>query len=191
MNAKVDAYIARSTLWPAEMTAVRPILLKAGLAEDIKWGKPCFSHDGHNIVIMQEMKDFLSLMFFKGALLKDPASVLHEQGPNSRSALRMELTSVAEVNRLKATLTKYLREAIEVEEAGLEVAPAPALVFVDELQHRLRHDSTFRHAFESLTPGRQREYNLHFADAKQAATREARIDKLTPKILAGKGFRDR
>jgi uncharacterized protein YdeI (YjbR/CyaY-like superfamily) len=190
MNAKVDAYIQRSKKWPAEMSALRTIVLKAGLTEDIKWGKPCYSHAGNNIAIMQEMNDFLALMFFKGALLSDPDGVLREQGPNSRSALRMEFTSIGEIKKRASTLKTYLREALDVEAAGLKVAPAPALVLVDELQNRMQRDAAFKAAFGSLTPGRQREYNLYFSDAKQAATREARIEKYADKILAGKGFRD-
>lgn len=188
---KVDAYIGRSGQWPDEMAALRPILLKAGLHEDIKWGKPCYAHDGSNIAIMQEMKDFLALMFFKGALLSDPEGVLEEQGPNSRSAKRMCFRSVADVKRLKGVIAAYVAEAIDVEEAGLEVGPAPELVFVEELRNRLAEDPAFREAFESLTPGRQREYNLHIADAKQSATRLSRIDKHADRILAGKGLRDR
>ena len=191
MNPKVDAYIGRSAKWPDEMAALRPILLKSGLSEDIKWGKPCFSHDGKNIVIMQEMKDFLALMFFKGALMNDPAGVLEEQGPNSGSALRMCFRSVTDVKRLTKTVKAYIADAIEVEDSGLEVGPAPEVVFVDELQQRLDGDKKFRTAFEALTPGRQREYNLHIGEAKQATTRESRVEKCAPKILAGKGFRDR
>lgn len=190
MNPKVDAYIARSKKWPVEMTALRPILLEAGLNEDIKWGKPCYSHDGGNIVIVQEMNDFLALMFFKGALLNDPDDVLHEQGPNSRSARRMEFTSVSEIERSTGTLENYLREAIKVEAAGLDLGPVPVLVLAGELQNRIERDTAFKAAFESLTPGRRREYNLYISDAKQAATREARIDKYAGRILAGKGFRD-
>lgn len=191
MNPKVDAYIGHSEKWPGEMAALRPILLKCGLTEDIKWGKPCFSHDGANIVIMQEMKDFLALMFFKGALMNDPAGALEEQGPNSRSALRMCFRSVADVKRLTKTVTDYIADAIDVEYAGLEVGPAPEVVFVAELQKRLDGDKKFRTAFEALTPGRQREYNLHIGEAKQATTRESRVEKCAPKIVAGKGFRDR
>ncbi len=191
MNPKVDAYIGRSEKWPEEMAALRPILVKCGLTEDIKWGKPCFSHGGTNIVIMQEMKDFLALMFFKGALMSDPAGVLEEQGPNSRSALRVCFRSVADVKRLTKTVKDYVADAIDVEEAGLEVGPAPEVVFVAELQQRLDEDKKFRTAFEALTPGRQREYNLHIGEAKQATTRESRVEKCAPKILAGKGFRDR
>ncbi len=191
MNPKVDAFISRSTKWPDEMAALRPILLEAGLDEAIKWGKPTFSHDGKNIVIFQEMNDFLALMFFKGALLADPKGVLESQGPNSRSALRMCFRSVADVTRLSKTVTSYVAEAIAVEAAGLEVGPAPEVVFAPELQARLDRDKKFRVAFEALTPGRRREYNLHISSAKQAATRASRVEQCAPKILAGKGFRDR
>jgi len=191
MNPGVDAYIERSQKWPEEMSALRPVLLGCGLGEEIKWGKPCYSHEGKNIVILQEMKGFLSLMFFKGALLTDPACVLEEQGPNSRAARRIQFTSVEDVARLADTVAAYVAEAIDVEEAGLEVGPAPELVLVEELQNRLEGDPAFRAAFEQLTPGRQREYNLYFADAKQARTREARIEKYAQQILEGKGLRDR
>jgi uncharacterized protein YdeI (YjbR/CyaY-like superfamily) len=191
MNPDVDAYITRSQMWPEEMTTLRPILLRSGLTEEIKWGKPCYSRDGKNIAIMQEMKDFLALMFFKGALLSDPAGVLRAQGPNSRSALRIEFTSVDDVTRLGDTVAACVDEAIAVEAAGLEVGPAPELVLVEELQQRLDDDPALRAAFESLTSGRQREYNLNISDAKQASTRAARVDKYAPRILEGKGLRDR
>ena len=191
MNAKVDAFIARQDKWGEEMAELRPILLGAGLTEEIKWGKLCFSHDGHNIAIFQPMKDFLSLMFFKGALLPDPEGVLEEQGPNSRSARRITYTSVGDVRRLADTLRQYVEEAVDLEALGVEAPAAPALELVEELQDRLDRDPALRAAFEALTPGRQREYNLHFSDAKQSATRAARVDKCAEKILAGKGFRDR
>ena len=191
LNPQVLAYIKRSEKWPDVMTALRPILLGLGLTEEIKWGKPCYSHEGRNIVILQEMKEFLALMFFKGALLSDREGVLEEQGPNSRSARRIRFTSVEDVARLADTIRVYIEEAVDIEAAGLEVGPAPELVFAAELQSRLDQDPAFKAAFESLTPGRQREYNLHFSEAKQAKTRAARIEKCAPKILDGKGLRDR
>jgi uncharacterized protein YdeI (YjbR/CyaY-like superfamily) len=191
MNPKVDAYIERAEQWPDELSAVRPILLDAGLTEEIKWGKPCYSHDGKNILILQEMKAFLSVMFFKGALLRDPDGVLVDQGPNSRSARRIELTSTDDVARLAGTLTAYIEEAIDVEDAGLEVGPAPATPLATELQQRLDGDPELRAAFQALTPGRQREYNLHISEAKQASTRASRVEKQIDRIKAGKGLRDR
>jgi len=190
-NPKVDAYIGRSEKWRDEMTELRPVLLGCGLTEEIKWGKPCYSHEGKNIAIMQEMKDFLALMFFKGALLEDPEGVLEEQGPNSRSARRIPFTSVADVERLGGIVATYVDDAIGVEEAGLDVGPAPEPDLVEELRARLDRDSTLKAAFGALTPGRQREYNLYFSSAKQATTREARVEKCVPSILDGKGLRDR
>jgi uncharacterized protein YdeI (YjbR/CyaY-like superfamily) len=187
----VDAYVDRSTQWPTEIAAVRPLLQSCGLVEAIKWRKPCYSYDGSNIVILQEMKDFLALMFFKGALLGDPDGVLEAQGPNSRSARRICLTSVDDVTRLADTIAAYVAEAIAIEDEGREVGPAPEPQLVDELQTRLTGDPKLRAAFDALTPGRQREYNLYFAGAKQAATRASRVEKYVPKILDGKGFRDR
>lgn len=191
MNPKVDAYLARSTLWPAEAAALRGVLLGCGLDEEFKWGKPCYAHSGANIAIVQEMKGFLALMFFKGALLSDPEGVLEEQGENSHSAKRMTFRSVADVTAMAGTIAAYAAEAITVEQSGAKVAPRPALVLVDALQERIDSDPAFRAAFESLTPGRQREYHLHVADAKQLSTRQARVDKHTERILAGKGLRDR
>lgn len=137
------------------------------------------------------MKNFLSLMFFKGALLKDNENVLRAQGPNSRSARRIQITSVEDVDRLKGTIKRYVYQAIEVEKAGKTVGPAASLILAAELQQRIDCDSALKVAFEALTPGRQREYNLYFSNAKQAKTRNARIERLVPKILAGKGMRER
>ncbi len=191
MNPEIDAYIAASEKWPKELSTTRSLLLDCGLTEEIKWGKPCYLHEGTNILILQEMKDFLALMFFKGALLDDPAGVLEAQGPNTRAARRICVRSAAEADRLSGFLPAYVANAIDVEEAGLELGPAPEVEFVVELQQRLDRDAELKAAFSALTPGRQREYNLHISDAKQAKTREARVEKFVPKILAGKGFRDR
>ena len=123
MNTKVDAHIQRSERWPEELSALRSVLLDCGLTEEIKWGKPCYTHGGKNIVIVQQMKDFLALMFFQGALLRDPEGVLEEQGPNSRSARRIRFTSVDDVTRLAPTIEAYVDQAIAVEEAGPAVEP--------------------------------------------------------------------
>lgn len=190
MDGKVDAYVARSRAWPAELARLRTILLGCGLTEGLKWGKPCYSHEGKNVAILQEMKRFLALLFFKGALLSDPDGVIEEQGRNSRSARRIRFTSVEDVERLADTVRAYVAEAIAVEEAGLAVGPAPDLVLVDALQDRIDRDTAFKAAFEGLTPGRRREYNLYVSGAKQAATRQARVARHAEKILEGKGLRD-
>ena len=190
-DPEVDAYLAATEQWPDEIRALRPILLGAGLSEHYKWRKPCYVGGGENIVIVQEMKDFLALMFFKGALLSDPAGVLEDQGPNSRSARRMCFRSVDDVSTLADTIQDYVTEAIAVAESGAEVGPAPEPDLADELRRRLAADPDLAAAFAALTPGRRREYNLYISGAKKAETREARVDSCAPQILAGKGRRDR
>ena len=187
----VDAYLRDAQRWPDEIAALRPILLACGLDEQIKWGKPCYGHHGANIAIIQEMKDFLALMFFKGALLSDPDGVLEDQGPNSRSARRMVFTSTDDVARQADAVAACVAEAVAAEEAGLELGPPPEVPLAAELQAALDADPALRAAFEALTPGRRREYDLHVSGAKQSATRTARVERCTPKILAGKGLRDR
>ncbi len=191
MNAAIDQFLNGASMWSAEMKALRPILLKAGLSEDLKWGKPCFGTEGGNIAIMQPMKNFLALMFFNGAFLADPHGVLEEQGPNSRSARRVCLRSVADVKRLAPAVRELVAAALDLEQEGPPVLPTQELELVDELRDRLERDRKLRSAFEKLTPGRRREYNLYISGAKQASTREARVTKCSEQILAGKGLRDR
>ena len=178
--------------WREESDVLRQILLDCGLQEETKWGKPCFTDDGNNIAIIQKMKAFLALMFFKGALLKNPGGVLKAQGPNSHSARRLELTSMDEVLASKAIIERCVREAVANEKAGLKVTKKPTkLVLSEELKARFARDPALQAAFEALTPGRQRAYNLHFSAPKGTEARERRIDKYAPKILRGKGFQDR
>jgi uncharacterized protein YdeI (YjbR/CyaY-like superfamily) len=190
-NPRVSEFIARSDRWRAEMEAVRPTLLDCGLDEEVKWGKPCYSHEGHNVVILQPMKELLSVMFFKGVVLSDPTGVLTEQGPNSHAARRIVITSVDDAERVVPTLRDLVGEAIETADVGLAVPPRPQPTLAPEFVARLASDPKLAAAFERLTPGRQREMQLFIAAAKKSATRESRVDKCVSQILAGKGLRDR
>lgn len=189
-TARVDRYVEKAELWPAEVRALRAVLLGCGLDETLKWGKPCYSRGEANLAIVQEMKGFLALMLFKGALLEDPDAVLEDQGQNTRAAKRVTFRSVEDVERLTPAVQALVREAIRVEQEGLELPPAPELELVAELQAALDSDAELEAAFEGLTPGRQREYHLHVSSAKQAATRERRVAQCAPRILANKGLRD-
>lgn len=190
-NPKVDAFVGRAKTWQGEMEKLRSILLESGLDEEIKWGKPCFSFEGKNIAIIQPFKEHCSLMFFKGALLKDTHGLLRSQGENTQSALRLEFTSEAQIK--KAVLKSYVKQAVEVEKAGLSVdfKAKRELELPEELTQFLKKDRKLAKAFEALTPGRQRSYVLHIMGAKQPQTRVARIEKCAPKILAGVGMNER
>jgi uncharacterized protein YdeI (YjbR/CyaY-like superfamily) len=178
--------------WKAEIGAMRRVLSGFAMQEECKWGKPTYTVDGKNIVIMQGFKEYFALGFFQGALLKDPKRLLMQLG-QVQAARVMKFTSAKEVTAKAATIKAYVREAIAVENQGLRVEkketsdyPVP-----EELTQRLRKDSRFKRAFEALTPGRQRGYLYHFAAAKQSATRVARIEKAMPAIFEGRGFLER
>lgn len=186
----VDAFLGRQKTWCGEIEKLRSILLDAGLDEALKWGKPCYSIDGKNIAIVQPFKEHCSLMFFKGALLKDTHGLLRTQGENTQAALRLEFRSEADIK--KTVLRSYVKQAIAVEKAGLKVDfPAKReLELPEELTFAMKKNKKLAKAFSSLTPGRQRGYVLYFTSAKQSATRVSRIEKSVPKILAGLGMNE-
>jgi len=190
-NSKIDEFVSRAKAWRGEIEWLRSILLDCGLDEDIKWGKPCFVFEGSNVAIIQPFKEQCSLLFFKGALLKDTHGLLRSQGENTQSAMRLEFTSVTQVT--KAAVKSYVTQAIAVEKAGLKVEfkAKDELEFPTELTQILKKDSKLAKAFLAPTPGRKRAYIMHFASAKQSPTRTARIEKCIPKILAGLGMNDR
>ena len=192
-NPAVDAWIARAKAWRDEIGRLRAILLASGMAEEFKWGKPCYTHAGSNVVLIMPLKETCALLFTKGALLKDPKGLLVQPGENSQSARQMRFTSLAQIVKREKALQAILKDAIAVEAAGLKVAfrKSTDLVYPKEFQDRLDADSALRAAFHALTPGRQRQYHLHFTGAKQAATRASRVEKAIPRILDGVGLNDR
>jgi uncharacterized protein YdeI (YjbR/CyaY-like superfamily) len=192
-DSRVDGYADGLERWRDEFAALRTILSDAELTEAFKWYKPCYTHAGKNIVIFQPFNDLCALMFFKGALLTDPKGLLREQGEDSRSSLRLEFRSVADVTSMKSALRDLVADAIRVEQAGLRVekpAPPTDRDYPDELAALMEADSAFRDAFERLTPGRQRGYLLYFNGAKQSATRAARIERVQDRIMEGFGLHD-
>jgi uncharacterized protein YdeI (YjbR/CyaY-like superfamily) len=178
--------------WAAEIAAIRRILGALPMKEERKWGKPTFTVDGKNIVILQDFKEYFGLGFFQGALLKDPKKLLVQLGQVQAGRV-MKFTSVKEITAKAAIIKAYVREAIAVEKAGLRVKPKKTSDYPvpPELTERFRKDPQFKRAFDELTPGRQRGYLYHFASAKQSATRAARIEKAMPRIFDGLGFQER
>ncbi len=174
------------------MQKLRTIALGRQLTEEMKWGKPCYTFETSNIVLIHGFKQYCAFLFFKGALLKDPKGILVQQTENVQAARQIRFTSVREIAEIEPVLQAYIDEAIAVERAGLKVGlkeskdfPVPA-----EFQKRLKQNAELKRAFHALTPGRQRAYLLYFSSAKQAKTREARIEKWVDQILDGKGLDD-
>jgi uncharacterized protein YdeI (YjbR/CyaY-like superfamily) len=192
MNHKVDFYFAKAQEWREEIEQLRTIALGCGLTEELKWGCPCYVHQKNNVVLIHTFKEYCAFLFFKGALLKDTDHLLIQQTENVQAARQIRFTNVGQITEIEKTLKAYIYDAIEVEKAGLKVELKKTVEFnmPEEFQNKLDESPTLKTAFEALTPGRQRGYLLHFSAPKQSRTREARIEKATPKILAGKGLED-
>ncbi|MCB0795909.1 MAG: YdeI/OmpD-associated family protein [Flavobacteriales bacterium] len=193
-DPRVEAHLAKARSWKQELLALRRIALEAGLTEELKWYQPCYTHAGGNVLILGSFKDFCTMSFFKGVLLKDPKGLLVSPGPNTRSARMARITSLDEVHALEPALKRFIAEAKALEEQGIQVdfasdrANTPVPV---ELREAMADDPELHAAFKALTPGRQRGYLLHIGGAKQSATRTARIAKCRDRILAGKGWNER
>jgi len=192
-NDKVDAFLGRAKQWQEEFAALREIISSSDeLTEDFKWGQPCYTLDGRNVVLMHGFKEYCALLFFKGALMKDPKNLLIQQTENVQAARQIRFKGLSEITRHKTALKSYIKDAIALEKSGakVELKKTAEFSFPEELEHKMDDVPALRTAFEELTPGRQRAYLLHFSSAKQAKTRESRIEKCVQRILDGKGLDD-
>lgn len=192
MNTKVDYYFNKTQTWQEEIRELRKITLACHLTETLKWGCPCYTFEGNNIVLIHVFREYCALLFFKGVLLKDPEGILVQQTAQVQVARQIRFTDTRQITRLAATLKSYIFEAVRVEEAGWKAPLKKTAEFSvpEEFRKRLEENPGLNAAFQALTPGRQRAYLLHFAGAKQSRTRESRIEKVIPRILEGKGWNE-
>lgn len=193
MNPKVDAFLDKEKQWQPEFRKLRAIVLNCGLTEELKWGKPCYSVGNGNVVLIHGFNAYCALLFFKGALLKDPKHILVAQTENTQSARQIRFTGVQQIADMEAVLKSYIRAAIETEKAGLKVPLKKTEEFNVPEEFRCKLDTlpALKKAFSALTPGRQRAYLLHFSAPVQSSTRASRVEKCVPRILEGKGLNDR
>ena len=192
MNPLVTKVHGQEKRWGAEYAVLRQLCLASGLNEELKWGQACYDLNGGKVVLIHGFKHYCALLFMKGALLKDPAGLLVQQTKNVQAARQIRFASLADINKQKAAVKAYIREAIAVEKSGARVQMKSVAEFdvPAEFQQRLNGDARLAQAFRALTPGRQKAYMLHFAGAKQSATRSARVEKHAPRILKGLGLDD-
>lgn len=192
MNPKVDELINREQKWQKEFQKLRSIILGCGLTEELKWGTPCYTIDGSNVVLIHGFKEYCAILFFKGALLNDADNILIRQSENVQSGRQVRFTKLSEIEALEPVLKSYVYEAIEIEKAGLKVELKKTKEYSvpEEFQNMLDESPNLKKAFEQLTPGRQRAYLLYFSTPKQSKTRMSRVEKCFPLILEGKGLND-
>lgn len=192
MNPKVDWFFNKAGQWQDEYNELRKIALASGLTEELKWGCPCYTLNGTNVVLIHGFKNYCAYLFHKGVLLNDPKKILIQQTANVQAARQIRFTHLDQIADMETTLNAYLKAAIKVEKSGAKVELKKTTEFEmpDEFKVALKKSAVLQKAFKSLTPGRQRGYLLYFASAKQMKTREERIKKYTPAILKGKGLDD-
>lgn len=191
-NPKVDYYFEKDNPWKEGINRLRQIILDTNLVEELKWGCPCYTYNGKNIVLIHIFKEYFAVLFFKGALINDIAGLLTQQSENVQATRQMRFTTLSEIETHVAALRDYIFEAVNIEEKGLKVPMKKTEDFAqsEEFKQALAEDAKLKAAFHKLTPGRQRAYWLYFSSAKQAKTRMARIEKVRPQILLGKGMND-
>jgi uncharacterized protein YdeI (YjbR/CyaY-like superfamily) len=191
-SPKADGYFKKAEKWRQELKKLRTIVLDCQLIEDLKWGVPCYAFNQHNIVLIHVFKEYCAILFFKGALLKDAHGILIQQTKNVQAARQIRFTNVREIVEMESVLKAYIREAIEVEKAGLKVQLKKTSDFAipEEFQRKLNGMPALKTAFDALTPGRQRAYIFYFSAPKQSKTRESRVEKFVRPILNGKGLND-
>jgi len=191
-NSKVDAFMENEQKWRGEFEKLRAIVLDCGLTEELKWGVPCYTTDNKNVVLIHGFKDYCAILFVKGALLKDTQRILVQQTENVQAGRQVRFTGVDDIAAREAVLKDYIREAVEIEKAGLEVdfKKSTEYAIPEELQSKFNENPALKTAYEALTPGRQRAYLLYFSQPKQAKTRQTRVERYAPQILAGKGLND-
>jgi len=192
MNPKVDESLGKAKKWKEEFEKLRKIILDCGLTEELKWGQPCYTLQESNIVLIHGFKEYCALLFFKGALLKDANGILIQQTENVQAGRQIRFTTIQEIVEMESILKAYVHEAIEIEKSGVKVDFKKTAEFTipEEFQKKLDEIPALKTACGALTPGRQRAYILHFSEAKQSKTREARVEKCMEKILNGKGLND-
>lgn len=191
-NPKVDSFIERAKQWQEEYKKLRSITLDSGLTEELKWGVPCYTLGKSNVVLIHGFKEYCALLFFKGALVRDPQGILIRQSENVQSSRQIRFSGLGEIVELEPVLRAYIQEAIQVEKAGLKVEFKETAKYEvpDELRGKFEEVLALKTAFEALTPGRQRAYLLYFSSPKLAKTRAERVEKSMPRIMAGKGLND-
>lgn len=191
-NPKVDVFLSKAIKWQEELGRLRVIILGCGLEEELKWGQPCYTFQKSNVVLIHGFKEYCALLFFKGALLKDAKGILIRQTENVQAGRQIRFTNVREIDEMEPILKAYIKEAIEVEIAGLKVdfKKTADYTIPGEFQNKFEENPVLKAAFDALSPGRQRAYILYFSGAKQSKTRLSRIEKCMQRILNGKGLND-
>lgn len=181
----------KSHLWAEEIEMLKSILNTTPLVETTKWGGPVYTYNGKNVVGIGGFSNFFTLWFYKGVFLKDERGLLiNANEENTKSLRQWRFTCKSQID--EKLVREYIMEAIAIEEAGLAIKPEKKAVEIPGLlQEKLDTDTALKAAFKKFNPYKQKEFCEAIATAKQEKTKLARLEKIIPLILEGRGLNDK
>lgn len=189
----VEEYIEINSHFGEALSILRNIIISTELNESIKWSAPVYDLESKNVLGLGAFKQHFCIWFFNGVFLKDEHNLLVNAQEKTKALRQMRFTSIKEIN--KNVVLAYVKEAIENQRLGKEVKPAKTtkkdIIIPLELQKGLDDNSVLFDAFNLLTPSKQREYCEYISLAKREATKQSRLEKITPMILEGVGLNDK
>jgi uncharacterized protein YdeI (YjbR/CyaY-like superfamily) len=187
-----DTPKCKAIRWRNEIEALREIVSKSLLTEEVKWSNPCYTYNAKNVLTVSALKDAAVVSFFRGSELSDTEGLLSQPGENSRFARTLKFTDLPSIKSNESAIIEFINQAIKLVEKGEKPQPSSSneCEAPQELTVILTDDADYQLAFNSLTPGRQRGYLLHFNSAKQSKTKTNRILKAKDKIMRGLGWNE-
>ncbi len=182
--------MSKAENWTEELVKLKEIMNKTQMDTAVKWGSDVYIHKGKNIASIGVFKNHLVLVFFNGVFIEDVFNVFSKD-TTAKAMRQWKFTSLEEIDQKK--ILKYVNQAIKNSEEGKELKaekhqPVPT---AELLLEAFKTDKKLKEAFEKLTSGKQKEYNLYISEAKQEATKIKRLEKIIPMILQGIGLHDK
>ena len=189
---KIDAYIEKQESWKKELTTLRSIFLQTEMTETVKWGMPTYQVNGKNVAGFSGFKEHYGIWFFQGVFLKDAAKKLMNAQEGKTHAMRQWRFVKGDKIDKKLVLS-YLKEALQNQKDGkvAKVQKGKKVPMPPELEARLKKDKKLKTHFDKMRPSQQKEFFEYISEAKREATKESRLDKITPMILGGVGLHDK
>ncbi|MGB5418599.1 YdeI/OmpD-associated family protein [Algibacter sp.] len=192
-NNSVEEYIEEHQNFSKALGILRDIINSTEVEETVKWNAPVYSVNGKNVLGLGAFKNHFGIWFFNGVFLKDEQNLLVNAQESKTKALRqMRFESIKDID--KNLVLKYVKEAIENQKLGKEIKPDRSkkeIILPNELKAILDSNKVLQIAFKNLSPSKQREYCEYIDTAKRDATKQTRLEKITPMILQGTGLHDK
>ncbi|WP_303316113.1 YdeI/OmpD-associated family protein [Flavivirga abyssicola] len=189
----VEEYIEEHPHFSEALTLLRDIINTTECVETIKWSAPVYTINNKNVLGLGAFKNHFGIWFFNGVFLKDEHNLLVNAQESKTKALRqMRFKSISEID--KHIILAYVKEAIENQKLGKEIKPdrsKKTIVVPKELKDLFTKNKALKNSFDTLSPYKQREYCDYIDSAKREATKQTRLEKITPMILQNVGLNDK